>query len=140
MKEISIEKCLDSVANKFDLSVLVMNRAKEILLNEGSSDVEITKHTKKSVTRAIKEIEDNKIDIDLLKYKIQNNLISVNVFSKDELDTSSINSNDIDNIEDMDDIIEDSETDIDEEDIDEDDIEEEDIEEEDIDDSDIKDN
>ena len=57
MTAVSMEKCLLNVPNKFELSVLAMNRAKEILLNENSTDIETTRFTKKCVNKSLKEMK-----------------------------------------------------------------------------------
>lgn len=77
-----MEKCLDKVPNRFDLSVLVMNRAKEILLNN-KTDVETTKFTKKSIKKSLKEIEDGMVDLDVLKERVKESLITNNLFLKE---------------------------------------------------------
>ena len=132
MSEVSIEKCLEKIPNKFELSILAMNRAKEILLTK-KSEVEETKYTKKSVTKAIKEIEEDKIDINKLKEKIKSYLLTNtnNLFSKDsdnlKQDNEELDSDDINIDDDIDEDISDDEEsdDMDFEDID--DIDDQDI-------------
>lgn len=82
MSEFLIEKCLETVPNRFELSILAMNRAKE-LLHGAKSKVETTKYTKKAVNKAIKEIENNEVDLEELKEKIKRNLLVNNLFLKD---------------------------------------------------------
>lgn len=82
MSEASLEKCLDTVPNRFELAILVMNRAKEILYG-AKSKIETSKYTKKSVKKAMKEIEEKDIDLDELEAKIKKNLLVNNLFLKD---------------------------------------------------------
>ena len=130
MSAVSIEKCLDKVPNKFTLSVLSMNRAKEILLSD-KSEVETTRYTKKSVNKSLKEIEENILDIDSFKEKIKEDLTinTNNPFSKenvnakhtdDDADCNSFESN-IDMGEDIDAVDEEIEEDV-EDDINLDDV------------------
>lgn len=115
MSEISIETCLDLVPNRFNLSILVMNRAKEIL-HGAKSKVETTKYTKKAVNKAIKEIENNEIDLVELKEKIKHNLLVNNLFLKDNKNFGDINNNeeiDSKNNDDFEDYMDDIDEDLD---------------------------
>ncbi len=137
MSEISIETCLDLVPNRFNLSILVMNRAKEILYG-AKSKVETTKYTKKAVNKAIKEIENNEIDLFELREKIKHNLLVNNLFLKDNKNLEDINSNeelDLKNNDDFEDDIDDLDEDLDDdfEDDDENDIDDTDIDVDDLD-------
>ena len=114
MQKVLIEKCLSNVPNKFELSILVMNRAKEILLG-AKTDVETTRYTKKSINKALKEVEENKLDIKEMEEKIKTNLLTDNLFlkdttkydedtSSDDLDNADFDNDDIDDdLDDMDD-------------------------------------
>lgn len=82
MEKVLIEKCLNNIPNKFELSILVMNRAKEIL-SGSRTDIETTRYTKKSVNKALKEIENNELDIDSLKERIRNNSFNSDLFLKE---------------------------------------------------------
>ena len=82
MSEVSLEKCLEVVPNRFELAVLIMNRAREILCGS-KSKIETTKYTKKSVKKAMKEIEENDFELDELKSKIRKNLLVNRLFLKD---------------------------------------------------------
>ncbi len=121
MSEISIETCLDLVPNRFNLSILVMNRAKEIL-HGAKSKIETTKYTKKAVNKAIKEIENNEIDLVELREKIKHSLLVNNLFLKDNKNFEDNNIEDIpsknddyfeDDLDDLDDLDDDFEEDID---------------------------
>jgi DNA-directed RNA polymerase subunit omega len=81
-KKISIEDCLGVIPNKFELTVLAMNRAKELLLG-AQSEVGDGKFTKKQVNKALKEIGSNMIDLGDLKEKIKEYLRNNDLFSKD---------------------------------------------------------
>lgn len=82
MNKVLIEKCLNNVPNKFELSVLAMNRAKEILLG-AKTNVETTRFTKKSVNKALKEVEEGYLDIPSLKEKIKKSLLVNDLFLKE---------------------------------------------------------
>lgn len=129
MTAVSIEKCLVNVPNKFELTVLAMNRAKEILLNENATDVETTKFTKKCVNKSLKEIEENKVNIDVLKDKIKADLTINNMFLKDNKNDVNItdSEDDYDSVkmdDDIDEIDEDTSDDIGVDDIDIEDVDE----------------
>ena len=110
MQKVLIEKCLNNVPNKFELSILVMNRAKEILLG-AKTDIETTRFTKKSINKALKEVEENKLDIKEMEEKIKTNLLTDNLFLKDttkydeETSSDDLDNADFDyeNIDDLDD-------------------------------------
>lgn len=106
MKQISIESCLEQVPNKFELAILTMNRAKEILYGS-KSKIENTKFAKKSVNKTLKEIENNELNLDDLKIKIKKNLLINNLFLKD---TKNIEDNDENLDEDLDFKIDDEES------------------------------
>jgi DNA-directed RNA polymerase omega subunit len=69
-KDVSVERCLNVVPNKFELTVLVINRAKELFLG-ASSEVADGKYTKKQINKALVEIEKQIIDMDALREKIK---------------------------------------------------------------------
>jgi DNA-directed RNA polymerase subunit omega len=81
-ERISIEECLGVIPNKFELAVLTMNRAKELLLG-ATSEVEEGKFTKKQVNKALREIGGGMVDIGALKEKIKEFLTNNELFSKD---------------------------------------------------------
>ena len=105
MGKVLIEKCLNNVPNKFELSILAMNRAKEI--------------------------EEGKLDIPAMEEKIKKNLLINNLFlkesSKYEEDSGNDTTSDTDiandDISDFDDVEDDLDDDL-EDDL-EDDFEEE---------------
>ena len=112
MDKVLIEKCLDNTPNKFELSILVMNRAKEILAGS-KTNVETTKYTKKSINKALKEIQNEDLDIESLKERIKANSLNNNLFLKEKNkyeDTDVDDSlEDIDSLDDIEDEDEDSE-------------------------------
>ena len=121
MQKVLIEKCLNNVPNKFELSILVMNRAKEILLG-AKTDIETTRFTKKSINKALKEVEEGKLDIAEMEEKIKTNLLTDNLFLKDaskydeegnsdDFDNTDLDSDDID--DDLDDADDEFDDDID---------------------------
>lgn len=81
MVAVSVERCLDIIPNKFKLAIITMNRARSILLGN-HTDIENTKYTKKSINKTLREIEDNKLDLDLIEKEIRKNLLINNLFSK----------------------------------------------------------
>jgi DNA-directed RNA polymerase subunit omega len=81
-ERISIEDCLGVIPNKFELTVLAMNRAKELLLG-ATSEVSEGRFTKKQVNKALKEIESKMINMDILRGKIKEYLSNNELFSKD---------------------------------------------------------
>lgn len=81
-EKISIEKCLNVVPNKFELTVLAMNRARDLLMG-AVSEIETGKYTKKQVNKALKEIELQQIDLNALREKIKKNILNNNLFLKD---------------------------------------------------------
>lgn len=81
MVAVSVERCLDIIQNKFKLAIITMNRARSILLGN-HTDIENTKYTKKSINKTLREIEDNKLDLDLIEKEIGKNLLINNLFSK----------------------------------------------------------
>lgn len=81
MVAVSVERCLDIIPNKFKLAIITMNRARSILLGN-HTDIENTKHTKKSINKTLCEIENNKLDLDLIEKEIRKNLLVNNLFSK----------------------------------------------------------
>lgn len=91
-KEVSLERCLESVPNRFELAILVMNRARDILYG-AKSRIESTKYTKKSINKAMKEIEENDLDLGELEKKIKQNLLVNNLFLKDNKNAGEINDN-----------------------------------------------
>lgn len=93
MKKISIENCLDSIPNKFELTVLAMNRAKELLMGATSS-LKDDKYAKKPVNQALFEIQGKIIDLDALRDKVKYNITNNNLFLKE---VKSFNDNEIDN-------------------------------------------
>lgn len=131
MSEASLEKCLDIVPNRFELAILVMNRAKEILYG-AKSKIETSKYTKKSVKKAMKEIEEKDIDLDELEVKIKKNLLVNNLFLKDnkiidesieveDMDTKSEDDDFGDEFDDLDEDIEDEGDDLGDDSYDDDD-------------------
>ena len=81
-ENVSIEKCLDVVPNKFDLTIYAMNRAKELLAG-AEPMVSNNKTAKKQINQALLEIQENKIDIAELRDRIENNILNNNNFLKD---------------------------------------------------------
>ena len=130
MGKVLIEKCLNNVPNKFELSILAMNRAKEII-SGSKTDIETTRFTKKSINKSLKEIEEGKLDIPAMEEKIKKNLLINNLFlkesSKYEEDSGNDTTSDTDiandDISDFDDVEDDLDDDL-EDDL-EDDFEEE---------------
>jgi DNA-directed RNA polymerase omega subunit len=80
-RRVSIEKCLDVIPNKFELSLVAMNRARDVLLGAKCS-VEATRFAKKSVNRVLSEIEQNSLDLVAMKDKIKRDLLTNNLFLK----------------------------------------------------------
>ena len=115
MENVSIEKCLEKIPNKFELSVVAMNRARNILLG-AKTDIKDNKYAKKSVNKSLVEIENQKLDLESFRNDIKQNLLINNLFIKnindnyatdkdDHKDSSdlSITEEDIDNESDLDD-------------------------------------
>ena len=115
MENVSIEKCLEKIPNKFELSVVAMNRARNILLG-AKTDIKDNKYAKKSVNKSLVEIENQKLDLESFRNDIKQNLLINNLFIKnindnyetdkdDHNDSSdlSITEKDIDNESDLDD-------------------------------------
>ena len=115
MENVSIEKCLEKIPNKFELSVVAMNRARNILLG-AKTDIKDNKYAKKSVNKSLVEIENQKLDLESFRNDIKQNLLINNLFIKnindnyetdndDHNDSSdlSITEEDIDNESDLDD-------------------------------------
>ena len=115
MENVSIEKCLEKIPNKFELSVVAMNRARNILLG-AKTDIKDNKYAKKSVNKSLIEIENQKLDLEAFRNDIKQNLLINNLFIKnindnyetdkdDHNDSSdlSITEEDIDNESDLDD-------------------------------------
>lgn len=97
MEAVSIEECLKRIPNKFELSVIAMNRARSILLGSKSS-VDNTKYAKKSVNQSLIEIENQELDLDSFKKEIGQNLLVNNLFLKNthsSIDTDTSDSNNI---------------------------------------------
>lgn len=97
METVSIEECLKRIPNKFELSVIAMNRARSILLGSKSS-VDNTKYAKKSVNQSLIEIENQELDLDSFKKEIGQNLLVNNLFLKNthsSIDTDTSDSNNI---------------------------------------------
>ena len=97
METVSIEECLKRIPNKFELSVIAMNRARSILLGSKSS-VDNTKYAKKSVNQSLIEIENQELDLDSFKKEIRQNLLVNNLFLKNthsSIDTDTSDSNNI---------------------------------------------
>jgi DNA-directed RNA polymerase subunit K/omega len=61
--------------------MFAMGRAKQIVLGS-KTGIETTKYTKKSINKALKEIEKNEIDYDLLKSRIKRDLLTNDLFLK----------------------------------------------------------
>ena len=112
MDKVLIEKCLDNTPNKFELSILVMNRAKEIL-SGSKTNIETTKYTKKSINKALKEIQNEDLDIELLKERIKANSLTNNLFLKEKDKYEDVEEDDsledIDSLDDIEDEDEDNE-------------------------------
>ena len=115
MENVSIEKCLEKIPNKFELSIVAMNRARNILLG-AKTDIKDNKYAKKSVNKSLVEIENQKLDLESFRNDIKQNLLINNLFIKnindnyetdkdDHNDSSdlSITEEDIDNESDLDD-------------------------------------
>lgn len=100
MEAASIEECLNKIPNKFELSVIVMNRARSILLG-AKTDIETTKYSKKSVNKALMEVEMEKLDLDSFKKEVRQNLLVNNLFLKNIHDFSDNDSNDSNNVIDL---------------------------------------
>ncbi len=97
METVSIEECLKRIPNKFELSVIAMNRARSILLGSKSS-FDNTKYAKKSVNQSLIEIENQELDLDSFKKEIRQNLLVNNLFLKNthsSIDTDTSDSNNI---------------------------------------------
>ena len=129
MTAVSMEKCLLNLPHKFELSVLAMNRAKEILLNENSTDIKTTRFTKKCVNKSLKEIEEGKVNIDVLEDRIKADLTINNMFLKENANdiNTTDSEDDYDSVEindDIDEIDEEVDDEISLGDIDIDDVEE----------------
>ncbi|MDR2760919.1 MAG: DNA-directed RNA polymerase subunit omega [Rickettsiales bacterium] len=82
-ENISIEKCLGVVPNKFDLTVLAINRAKELILGASSELDGEEGRQRKCVNAALLEIERGAIDIDALREKVKEYIANNNLFLKD---------------------------------------------------------
>lgn len=112
MDKVLIEKCLDNTPNKFELSILVMNRAKEIL-SGSKTNIETTKYTKKSINKALKEIQNEDLDIESLKERIKANSLTNNLFLKEKDKYEDVEEDDsledIDSLDDIEDEDEDNE-------------------------------
>jgi DNA-directed RNA polymerase omega subunit len=102
-KKTSVEECLNLVPNKFEFSVLVMNRARQIMLGS-KTNVETTEYTKKSINKAIMEIGEGEIEIDDLRNRVKKDLITDNTFLKNVRalgdDNDDVNGDDILNLSD----------------------------------------
>lgn len=100
METVSIEECLKRIPNKFELSVIVMNRARSILLGSKSS-FDNTKYAKKSVNQSLIEIENQELDLDSFKKEIRQNLLVNNLFLKNTHSSIDTNTSDSNNIIDL---------------------------------------
>lgn len=70
MARITIEDCVKTVPNRFELCLIASNRAKSILSGSSTS---YDRKEKPSVI-ALREIADNQIDVDLQRQNIINNI------------------------------------------------------------------
>ena len=125
---VSIENCLNVVPNKFELSLLVSNRAKSILNGAPSHlDYSYNANEKKASYIALEEIEGEKLDIASLKRDLKDELLRDNLFikisGKKDLLKSDLSSNDNDDNFDLDELMDSMEFDDDIEDSIEDDAE-----------------
>ena len=100
METVSIEECLKRIPNKFELSVIVMNRARSILLGSKSS-FDNTKYAKKSVNQSLIEIENQELDLDSFKKELRQNLLVNNLFLKNTHSSIDTNTSDSNNIIDL---------------------------------------
>lgn len=81
MKITSIENCLNVIPNKFELSLLVANRAKSILAGSPTT-LDYNVSDDKASYIALKEIEENKLDISTAKKELKEELLRDNLFLK----------------------------------------------------------
>lgn len=124
---ISIENCLNVVPNKFELSLLASNRAKAIL--NGAPvylDYTYNANKKKASYIALEEIENEKLDIVLLRKDLKEELLRDNLFiktsGKKDFLKSDLSSDDSDEDFDLDELMDSMEFDDDTDDSVEDDI------------------
>ena len=80
MKDIYIEKCLEVVPNKFDLSLLAMNRAKSLMFG-AKPTIDTTKYDKNSYV-ALVEIQEERVDLEELKEKVKESIKNRDIFVK----------------------------------------------------------
>lgn len=116
MKQVSIEGCLENVPNKFDLSLLAMARAKNLML--GAEPTISSSNFTKNSNIALKEIEENKLDLNELKDVLKESLIKSDYFVKNMDKKEEDESQDDQDGTDLDDDIDDIDGDIDEEELD----------------------
>ena len=127
---VSIEDCLNVVPNKFELSLLVSNRAKSIL-NGASTNLnyKYNKNEKKASYIALEEIEGEKLDIASLKTELKDELLRNNLFiktsNKKDLSKADLSSEDNDDDFDLDELMDSMEFDDDTDDSIDDDIDSE---------------
>ena len=125
---VSIENCLNVVPNKFELSLLVSNRAKAIL-NGASTNLtyNYNKNEKKASFIALEEIEGERLDIASLKRDLKDELLRNNLFiktsGKKDLSKTDFSSEDSDDDFDLDELMDSMEFDDDTDDSIDDDIE-----------------
>jgi DNA-directed RNA polymerase omega subunit len=96
-ESVSVEECLDIIPNRFELAMIVMGRARDILLG-APCEVPVSKFTKKSVNKAIYEIKNNQLDIAAIKKKIKRDIITNNLFSKNVRDFLDEDTNESDEV------------------------------------------
>lgn len=93
MKVVSIEKCLEAVPNKFELALLASNRAKAILAGSPIAMEEKSKDDKPAFI-SLKEIEENKLDLQKTKVDLKEDILKDNLFIKSVVKKDSLKSDD----------------------------------------------
>ncbi len=106
MQNISIEKCLDIVSNKYKLVLLAMERAKHLMLG---AEPQVEKGVaQKNSYLALQEIEHDKLDLIQLEEDLKTDLSKSDFFVKSnaehKVDTSDTNTENEDTF-DLDEII-----------------------------------
>jgi DNA-directed RNA polymerase subunit K/omega len=78
---VSVEECLGVIPNRFKLAMIVMSRARDILLG-AKCDVLVSKFAKKSVNRVLGEIKSGQFDVAASMEKIKRDIATNNLFQK----------------------------------------------------------
>ena len=67
MARVTVEDCVDKIPNRFDLVLAAAQRARQI---SGGADLTIDRDRDKNPVVALREIAEDKIDLDHLRYEL----------------------------------------------------------------------